>query len=157
MANIKSQIKRIKTNEKARLRNKAVKSSLKTPVRRVREAVADPATARPPPRPSRSRRQADKAVSKGVIHENQAANKKSAHGQAGCLALARTVRQARPTRIPARLNAHKECTGHRWHPLSVPTACVRPDHWSRLPFTISPCRWSRWLARAHRSGPRRRP
>ena len=40
MANIKSQLKRIKTNEKARLRNKAVKSELKTYVRRVREAVA---------------------------------------------------------------------------------------------------------------------
>ena len=40
MANIKSQIKRIKTNEKARLRNKSVKSSLKTSVRKFREAAA---------------------------------------------------------------------------------------------------------------------
>ncbi|MGC0347171.1 hypothetical protein RKD34_002751 [Streptomyces sp. SAI-218] len=40
MANIKSQIKRIKTNEKARLRNKAVKSSLKTAIRKAREAAA---------------------------------------------------------------------------------------------------------------------
>ena len=39
MANIKSQLKRIKTNEKARLRNKSVKSSLKTAVRRFREAA----------------------------------------------------------------------------------------------------------------------
>ena len=39
MANIKSQIKRIRTNEKARLRNKSVKSSLKTAVRRFREAA----------------------------------------------------------------------------------------------------------------------
>jgi small subunit ribosomal protein S20 len=58
VANIKSQIKRIKTNEKARQRNKAVKSSLKTAIRKTREL--------------------DKAVSKGVIHKNQAANKKSA-------------------------------------------------------------------------------
>ena len=77
MANIKSQIKRNKTNEKARLRNKAVKSSLKTHVRRYREAVA----AGSPDAPELLRaatRQLDKAASKGVIHANQAANRKSA-------------------------------------------------------------------------------
>ena len=78
MANIKSQIKRIRTNEKARLRNKAVKSSLKTAVRRFREAAAagdrETATAEL----QVASRQLDKAVSKGVIHANQAANKKSA-------------------------------------------------------------------------------
>lgn len=78
MANIKSQIKRNKTNEKARLRNKAVKSSLKTAVRKAREAVAagDPQQAAEYTRAAS--RQLDKAVSKGVIHKNQAANKKSA-------------------------------------------------------------------------------
>ena len=65
MANIKSQIKRIKTNEKARIRNRHVKSELKTYVRRVREAIAS----------------GDKAVSKGVIHRNQAANRKSKLGK----------------------------------------------------------------------------
>ena len=78
MANIKSQIKRIKTNEKARLRNKAVKSSLKTMVRRFREAAAagdrDTAVAEM----KTASRALDKAVSKGVIHANQAANRKSA-------------------------------------------------------------------------------
>ncbi len=78
MANIKSQIKRIRTNEKARLRNKAVKSELKTYVRRVREAVAagdkDAATTAL----QAASRKLDKAVSKGVIHANQAANRKSA-------------------------------------------------------------------------------
>lgn len=78
MANIKSQIKRIRTNEKARLRNKAVKSELKTYVRRVREAVAagdkDAATTAL----QAASRKLDKAVSKGVIHKNQAANRKSA-------------------------------------------------------------------------------
>ncbi|RMI14203.1 30S ribosomal protein S20 [Cellulomonas triticagri] len=78
MANIKSQIKRIRTNEVARLRNKAVKSELKTFVRRVREAVAggdkDAATAALVV----AGKKLDKAVSKGVIHANQAANKKSA-------------------------------------------------------------------------------
>ncbi|MFV0427193.1 MAG: 30S ribosomal protein S20 [Beutenbergiaceae bacterium] len=78
MANIKSQIKRIRTNEKARLRNKAVKSELKTHVRRVREAIAagdkDAATTAL----GTATKQLDKAASKGVIHLNQAANRKSA-------------------------------------------------------------------------------
>lgn len=82
MANIKSQIKRIGTNEKARLRNKAVKSELKTYVRRVREAVAggdkDAANAAL----VLAARKLDKAVSKGVIHANQAANRKSALSKA---------------------------------------------------------------------------
>jgi small subunit ribosomal protein S20 len=82
VANIKSQIKRIRTNETARLRNKAVKSELKTYVRRVREAVAggdkDAATAAL----TVASKKLDKAVSKGVIHANQAANKKSALAKA---------------------------------------------------------------------------
>ncbi|HEY3737240.1 MAG TPA: 30S ribosomal protein S20 [Jatrophihabitans sp.] len=78
MANIKSQKKRILTNEKARQRNQAVKSSLKTAIRRVREAAStgDGAAAQTAYRTAA--RQLDKAVSKGVIHANQAANKKSA-------------------------------------------------------------------------------
>ena len=78
VANIKSQIKRIKTNEKARLRNKSVKSSLKTAVRKFREAAdsGDVATATEAMRAAS--RQLDKAASKGVIHANQAANRKSA-------------------------------------------------------------------------------
>ncbi|WP_030573086.1 30S ribosomal protein S20 [Streptomyces aureocirculatus] len=78
MANIKSQIKRNKTNEKARLRNKAVKSSLKTAVRKAREAVATGDTQKATELSREAARQLDKAVSKGVIHKNQAANKKSA-------------------------------------------------------------------------------
>ena len=77
MANIKSQIKRIKTNEKARLRNHSVKSELTTYVRRVREAIdaGDKAAAEEHLR--KACRKLDKAVSKGVIHKNQAANRKS--------------------------------------------------------------------------------
>ena len=77
MANIKSQIKRIRTNEVARLRNKAVKSELKTHVRRVREAVAagDKEAATAALRSATTK--LDKAASKGVIHANQAANRKS--------------------------------------------------------------------------------
>jgi small subunit ribosomal protein S20 len=77
VANIKSQIKRIGTNEKARLRNKAVKSSLKTAVRRFRVA-ADAGSAETTELLRAVNRQLDKAASKGVIHANQAANRKSA-------------------------------------------------------------------------------
>jgi small subunit ribosomal protein S20 len=78
VANIKSQIKRNKQNEKARLRNKAVKSSLKTSVRRFREA-ADAGDAGAATTAMRDAcRSLDKAASKGVIHKKQAANRKSA-------------------------------------------------------------------------------
>ena len=78
MANIKSQIKRNKQNEKARQRNKAVKSELKTSVRKFREA-ADTGNVDEATQAMRSAAtKLDKAVSKGVIHQNQAANRKSA-------------------------------------------------------------------------------
>jgi small subunit ribosomal protein S20 len=78
VANIKSQIKRNKQNEKARLRNKAVKSSLKTSVRHFREA-ADAGDAEKVTETMRTAlTKLDKAASKGVIHKNQAANRKSA-------------------------------------------------------------------------------
>ncbi|HEY0540097.1 MAG TPA: 30S ribosomal protein S20 [Actinoallomurus sp.] len=78
MANIKSQIKRNKQNEKARLRNKAVKSELKTEIRKFREA-ADSGDAEATTTQLRvALRKLDKAASKGVIHKNQAANRKSA-------------------------------------------------------------------------------
>ena len=77
MANSKSQIKRIRTNEKRRQRNLAVKSELKTLVRKTREAVeaGDKEAAIEALRVAS--RKLDKAVSKGVIHRNQAANRKS--------------------------------------------------------------------------------
>ena len=78
MANIKSQIKRIKTNEKARLRNKSVKSSLKTAIRKFREAAEAGDTATASTLARDAGRALDKAASKGVIHANQAANRKSA-------------------------------------------------------------------------------
>jgi small subunit ribosomal protein S20 len=78
VANIKSQIKRNRTNEAARLRNKSVKSALKTAIRHFREAAeaGDRETALAAMQTAS--RQLDKAASKGVIHANQAANKKSA-------------------------------------------------------------------------------
>ncbi|MFV0451556.1 MAG: 30S ribosomal protein S20 [Propioniciclava sp.] len=78
MANIKSQKKRILTNEKARLRNKAVKSALRTHMRKFREAVASGDVAKAQQEARVACRALDKAASKGVIHKNQAANKKSA-------------------------------------------------------------------------------
>ena len=77
MANIKSQIKRNKTNEIARRRNKAVKSELRTHIRNVRNAVADGEADKAAELLVVANRALDKAVSKGVIHKNQAANRKS--------------------------------------------------------------------------------
>ncbi|HEU4422971.1 MAG TPA: 30S ribosomal protein S20 [Pilimelia sp.] len=77
MANIKSQKKRILTNEKARLRNKSVKSSLKTAVRRFHEAAEAGDTEKATTYAREASRKLDKAVSKGVVHKNQAANRKS--------------------------------------------------------------------------------
>ena len=78
MANIKSQLKRIKTNEKSRQRNKATKSGLKTSIRRFRDAAEAGDTTRATELAYAASRALDKAASKGVIHKNQAANRKSA-------------------------------------------------------------------------------
>ncbi len=87
MANIKSQKKRILTNEKARCRNKAVRSELKTATRHIADAVAagDALTAQQAAQ--KACRLFDKAASKGVIHKNQAANRKS-----GAMKLANSVK-----------------------------------------------------------------
>ena len=78
MANIKSQIKRIKQNEKRHQRNKAVKSGLKTAVRKFREAAEAGNSDEAKAAAHDASKQLDKAASKGVIHKNQAANRKSA-------------------------------------------------------------------------------
>ena len=77
MANIKSQKKRNLTNAKAQARNKAVRSALKTHVRRVNEAVAAGDKTAAAEKLAVASRELDKAASKGVIHKNQAANRKS--------------------------------------------------------------------------------
>ncbi|MCW2837494.1 MAG: ribosomal protein [Marmoricola sp.] len=86
MANIKSQIKRNRQNEAAHERNKSVKSALKTAVRKFRAALeagnADEARVAA----LDAAKRLDKAASKGVIHKNQAANRKSAiHKQVSSL------------------------------------------------------------------------
>lgn len=78
MANIKSQVKRIRTNERNRLRNQSVKSSLRTAIRAFREAATAGDKDKANELLVSTSRKLDKAASKGVIHPNQAANKKSA-------------------------------------------------------------------------------
>jgi small subunit ribosomal protein S20 len=82
VANIKSQIKRIKTNEKAQIRNKSVRSSLKTAVRRFRDVVTTGDSAQVAQELRAASKALDIAVSKGVLHANAAANKKSAMAKA---------------------------------------------------------------------------
>jgi small subunit ribosomal protein S20 len=77
MANIKSQIKRNKQNERAQERNKATRSALKTGARKVREATAEGDSAAAQERYKDLSRQLDKAVSKGVLHKRRAADRKS--------------------------------------------------------------------------------
>ena len=77
MANIKSQKKRILTAEKARKRNKAIRSELKTYVKKVRAAVEAGDAEAAQAAANAANRKLDKAVTKGVIHKNQAAKRKS--------------------------------------------------------------------------------
>ena len=82
MANIKSQMKRIKTNAIRTERNRAYKSELRTWIRHTREAVAAGDKAKAGEMLATASKKLDKAVTKGVIHKNQAANKKSALAKA---------------------------------------------------------------------------
>lgn len=78
MANIKSQIKRNRQNDAAHERNKSVKSALKSAIRRFREAAESGDADKAQTLAKDAGKKLDKAASKGVIHKNQAANKKSA-------------------------------------------------------------------------------
>ncbi len=82
MANIKSQIKRNLQNEKAHQRNKSVKSALKTAIRSFREAVSAGDAEKAKKLAATANRKLDKAASAGVIHKNQAANRKSSISKA---------------------------------------------------------------------------
>lgn len=87
MANIKSQKKRILTNEKARMRNKSVRSELKTAIHHVEAAVKSGDAEEAKARAQEACKLLDRAASKGVIHKNQAANRKS-----GVMKLANSVK-----------------------------------------------------------------
>ncbi|MEI8222730.1 MAG: 30S ribosomal protein S20 [Actinomycetes bacterium] len=82
MANIKSQIKRIRTNNKAQARNKGERSSIKTAIRHFRDAIATGDTSKINVELVAASKKLDEAVSKGVLHSNNAANKKSAMAKA---------------------------------------------------------------------------
>ena len=82
MANIKSQVKRIRTNEKAEARNKSARSAIKTAVRRFRDAVAAGDQKAITSELVAANKKLDEAVSSGVLHRNNAANKKSALAKA---------------------------------------------------------------------------
>jgi small subunit ribosomal protein S20 len=89
VANIKSQIKRVKTNEKAYQRNKSVSSSIKTAIRKFRDALAKSDAAGTTTELRAASKALDVAVAKGVIHRNTAANKKSSMAKAAAKAGAR--------------------------------------------------------------------
>ena len=76
MANIKSQRKRNRQNEKARMRNKAVRSEMKTRVKQTLQAIEDP-SADAGEAFQLAQKRIDEAVSKGVMHKNTAARKKA--------------------------------------------------------------------------------
>lgn len=99
MANIKSQIKRIGTNKKAQERNKAVRSEVKTAVRVTREAIAAGDVAKAQAALLVATKKLDKATSKGVIHANNAANRKSAIAKA--VAALGTAKPAKPAKAAA--------------------------------------------------------
>ena len=86
MANIKSQIKRVKTNNKAQARNKSVSSSVKTAVRKFRDAVVKGDAATTTTELRAASKALDIAVAKGVVHSNTAANKKSSMAKAAAKA-----------------------------------------------------------------------
>jgi len=77
MANIASQVKRNRQNETARQRNMIVRSRTRTFVRRFRAAVAEGDAAKAETAYAEASRELDKAAQKGIIHRNQAANRKS--------------------------------------------------------------------------------
>ena len=77
MANIKQQKKRVKTNEKRRVRNLGIRSGVKTEIRKFRELVAAGDKEKAEEQLRVASRTLDKAVTKGVLHRNNAANRKS--------------------------------------------------------------------------------
>ena len=122
MANIKSQIKRNKQNEKAHQRNKAVKSELRTHVRKFREAVESGNVEAATSALQVASRKLDKAVSKGVIHKNQAANRKSAIAKK---LVELTIRLSLGSSLPGGRPRTPRCKAAILHSRRTRTGCVR--------------------------------
>ena len=77
MANIKSQIKRNKQNQAARLRNRVYRGSARTLIRKAQSAIRTENTELAETEVLKAVRALDKAAAKGVIHKNNAARRKS--------------------------------------------------------------------------------
>lgn len=77
MANTKSAIKRIRTSEKRRLRNRAIRSSVRTAIKKFERALGQVEREESEALLRYALRKLDKAVTKGVLHRNTAARKKS--------------------------------------------------------------------------------
>lgn len=77
MANIKSQIKRIGTNEKARQRNASAKSAIRTAMKKVRVAVSNGDLENAKVLLNQAYSRIDKSVSDGIQHKNTAARQKA--------------------------------------------------------------------------------
>jgi small subunit ribosomal protein S20 len=77
MANIKSQIKRNRTNEVRAERNRATRTALKTATKKVRVAVTEGDGQAATTRAAEASRALDKAASKGIVHKRTAARRKS--------------------------------------------------------------------------------
>jgi len=77
LANIKSAIKRNKQNEKRRIQNRVVRGSTRTQVKKAKEAMADGDKDTAVLQINEAVKKLDRAVSKGVIHKNNAARRKS--------------------------------------------------------------------------------
>ncbi|MBE9531370.1 MAG: 30S ribosomal protein S20 [Proteobacteria bacterium] len=75
MANHKSALKRHRQSEKKRIRNTAVKSTIKTSIKGVRESINDNNAEEAALQLKKANTQLDKAVAKGVLHRNNASRK----------------------------------------------------------------------------------
>ena len=126
MANIKSQIKRIKTNLKAQERNKAVKSELKTVIRQAREAIETGDKGKAVNAVATATRKLDKAVSKGVIHKNQAANRKSALATKAAALPGEAKVSKTATKTPAKPAAAKAAAAKPAAKPATKTAATKP-------------------------------
>jgi small subunit ribosomal protein S20 len=154
VANIKSQIKRIKTNLKAQERNRAVKSELKTVIRIARDAIASGDKSAAVNAVAAATRKIDKAVSKGVIHKNQAANRKSAiAAQAAGLSGDAKVTKApakTATKAPVKKAAAKA-------PAKKAPAAAAPKTAAKAPAKAAPKAAPKAAAKAPAKAPAKKP
>src|SRR5699024_5481444 len=127
LANIKSQIKRNKTNEKARQRNKAVRTEVRSYIRVVRENIAAGKKDEAQQAYAVAARKLDKAVSKGVLHKNNAANRKSRRATRICALWADDLGYRRTGPDPHASGPACTRPRHRWVIGCSPAQRTRPS------------------------------